>query len=119
MRPTMTDTAKADVLRSVERFAGLSISEVELVAALASEHAVAPGAVLAREGRSANECIVVLAGEAAITVGGSQVAIGGPGSVVGDLESPDGTASPATVTALTLMHLLVVRTDSIPSGQSA
>ena len=62
--------------------------------------------MLCQEGKSGNECFVVIEGEAAVTIGGDEVTTIGPGGFFGEMALLDGGPRVATVTATTDMRLL-------------
>ena len=112
----MSNEAKADTLREVKCLAGLPAADVERLASLAAERAVAPGTLIAREGHKDHEWILVVSGHAAVTHDGAEVGIVGPGLVVGDLAASGGLACGVTLTAITFMHLLVLSSEPDPAG---
>jgi hypothetical protein len=109
MRPIMSLDERIHVLRTVATFAEHSPHELADLADALGELSVAPGTVLAREERPGNgERYVIVSGEAALTRAGVRHGTVGPGALV-PAAPTNGTAAPATVTAVTLMHLLVLR----------
>jgi len=73
------------------------------------ELSVAPGTVLAREEGLANgHDFIIVSGEAVLTCAGARRGTVGPGALVGAVAAL-GTTGHATVTAVRLMHLLVLR----------
>lgn len=104
MRPTMTNHAKHDALRRLALFATWPEDVLSWLAAQAEEASVAPGAVLVHEGQRRTEArYVILSGEAIVVRNGATVTTVREGAVLGNPNDP-----PATITATTLMHLLVV-----------
>jgi len=101
----------AEKLRLLGVVPGLPQLPGPCVAALASgvdECDVAPGEVLAREGSPSRQSFLVVEGQAAVVIGGHNVAVIGPGAFVGDVCGPDDHAAVATVTAHTAMRVLVL-----------
>lgn len=84
---------------------------LERLATIAEDVDIEPGAVLCEQGRVAQECWVVVSGEAEVKVGGDQVvAVVGPGETIGEMGLLDHLPRSATVTARSRMQLL--RVDS-------
>lgn len=115
----MSNAAKAETLRGVKCLAGLPEADVERLASLAAERAVAPGTLIAREGHNDHEWILIVSGHAAVTRDGAEVGIVGPGLVVGDLSPSGGLTCGATLTAITFMHLLVLSSEPDPAALRA
>jgi hypothetical protein len=114
MRSMMSTEAKEEALSAVAPFATLSAVDLAAVASRAEEGVFAPGAVLMREAqRSEPPTFVILSGEASATQGAGVMATVGPGTVLGP-GAPQPALRAATVTALTLMHVLVL--DGEPGG---
>jgi hypothetical protein len=105
----MTTEERIAVLAGVSAFADQTPDALARLADELDELSVAPGTVLARERRpSVGESYVVVSGEAVLTLAGARQGTVGPGSFV-SANGHSGDGTPATVTAVTLMHLLVVR----------
>ncbi len=100
--------AKLDHLRAVSLFRNCSHRQLEHVASIVDEVDVEGGRTLCRQGDSAHEAFVVVAGEATVTIDGVEVQRVGPGEIVGEVSLIDKGPRTATVTALSPMHLLVV-----------
>jgi CRP-like cAMP-binding protein len=107
MRQTMTTEDKLAVLQSAAHLPGWAEAQLEQIATRAVEAVAAPGDVLARESRPGGERSVylVMTGEATIGRNGTIVDRVGPGAILGNDDAP------ATITAVTLMHLLVLEVD--------
>ena len=69
---------------------------------------VAAGRTLCREGEVGREFFIIDEGEAAVTIGGVEVAVLGPDDFFGELSLLDIAPRNATVTSLTPMRLLVL-----------
>jgi CRP-like cAMP-binding protein len=110
----MTIEDKIRALRGVPSLADRTDAELEDLANRAEEAIAAPGDVLAREGHAGRATSIVLTGEATVARNGGVVDKAGPGAVLGDPDHP-----PATVTAVTLMHLLVLDADAFERDESA
>ena len=100
----MTTDSRLEALRGVRALAALSQGQLRDLAESAVEDIAAPGDVLTRESELEPTTALVLIGEATVVRGGDLVARLGPGDVVAPPDAP-----PATVTAVKLMHLLVLR----------
>lgn len=99
---------KLDLLAQVPLFSGLNRRHLDGIGRLCTRTEVEPGTVLCREGRSGHEFFIVVEGEAAVTVGESEVAPVGPGDFFGELALLGGGPRTATVTARTPMSLFVL-----------
>jgi CRP-like cAMP-binding protein len=101
-------SAKADLIRGVGLFAGLSQRELGRIATLVDELRVDAGHVLCTEGRPGSEFFVIANGRAEATRHGEHLAFLGPGAFFGEMSLLDHGPRSATVTATTSMHLLVL-----------
>lgn len=110
MQPTKTDR-----LAGIELFSGSDPSELERVAQRCVELQVTAGRELCREGERAREFVVILEGEALVTIGGRETAHLGRGSCFGEMALIDGRKRTATVTARTAMRVLVFDGDDFRS----
>lgn len=81
----MAGDAKIEALRSISLFKNLRNRELEQVAQLVDEVDLPAGHVLMREGEQSSQAFVIAAGEVRIERGGRQIAMLGPGSVVGEM----------------------------------
>ena len=106
-RPTRHHDPRLDELADVSLFRGCPEAELAAVARVTTPAEVTAGRMLCREGALGHEAFVIVAGEAAATVGGEEVARLGPGSFVGEMALLDGGPRTATVTAVTPMTVLV------------
>ncbi len=101
--------AKRDVrvehLRRVPLFEGCSDADLARIARASDEIAVPTGYVLVHEGDWGEEAFVIADGEAEVAVDGRQLAVLGPGSVVGEMAVLDGGPRTATVAAVTPLRL--------------
>jgi CRP-like cAMP-binding protein len=100
----MADNSRIDRLGEIDLFRRCSKKDLEALAAVIEECDVTPGTVLCDQGRVADDCYVVIEGEAEIAVGGQVVATAGPGQPVGEMGLLDHLPRSATVTARTPMH---------------
>jgi len=101
------NSAKTTALQATVLFRHFDHRQLDKVASIAEEHRLERGAVLCQQGRVAQECWVVMEGEADIQLGdGRLVAVVGPGESVGEMGLIDHLPRSATVTARTPMVLL-------------
>lgn len=103
-----TTDPKIALLREVSLFSACSDTELAHIASLADEAELPEGRVLCQEGRPGAECFVVVAGKARATLGGEEIAVLGPGAIVGEMALLDRRPRSATVTAITPMDVLVL-----------
>ncbi|HEY2429793.1 MAG TPA: cyclic nucleotide-binding domain-containing protein [Acidimicrobiales bacterium] len=106
----MPDAAtKIATLQKTELFRRFDQRQLEEVAAITEEVHIDRGTVLCEQGRVAQECWIVIEGEANVEVGGSTlVGVVGPGESVGEMGLLDHLPRSATVTARTPMVALRV-----------
>jgi CRP-like cAMP-binding protein len=76
---------KVDRLRQVYLFSQCSDKDLKKIAGLAEQVDYGPGHVLCAEGRLAQECYVLIEGEAEVRIGDRVVATVGPGVSVGEM----------------------------------
>lgn len=106
-----THPSKTDRLAGIELFAGAAQADLDRVAERCAELDVAPGRELCREGERAREFVVILEGEAMVTIGGRDTAHLGRGSCFGEMALIDGRKRTATVVACTPMRVLIFDGD--------
>jgi CRP/FNR family cyclic AMP-dependent transcriptional regulator len=94
-------------LRGLKMFSRCTDAELAVVDSLVTEIEVDPGDVLIEEGRPGRESFIISTGEAAVTLGGRDVARLGPGEFFGEMAILAPQPRTATVTAVTPMHVLV------------
>jgi CRP-like cAMP-binding protein len=99
--------SKLTELGSLTLFEGLARRELERICSLCTMLERPAGSVLCAEGRAGQEYFVVVDGEVAVTIKGTNVATLGPGSFFGELALLDGEPRSATVTAMTPVRFLV------------
>lgn len=99
---------KVERLAAVPMLRGCSEGELERLAPLFDELDLRAGDVLMREGRSGSETFIILAGQVSVTSGGEQVAVLGPGDVVGELAVLTRGRRSATVTCDTPARAVVL-----------
>src|SRR5207247_221547 len=98
----MRNRAKANVrLRDIPMFHGCSSRDLEVVARLMDRVDLPEGKVLVKEGRPGIECFVIDEGTVRVTRGGEEVALLGPGDVLGELAILSGGRRDATGVAIT------------------
>lgn len=89
-------------------FSACNDKEFSQIASLTDEMPFDEGQVLAREGRPGSQCFVVAEGEARLSVDGEEVAVVGPGAIIGEMSLLDAGPRSATVTAITPMRVFVL-----------
>jgi CRP/FNR family cyclic AMP-dependent transcriptional regulator len=94
-------TPTPQLLRGVQLFANLDDATLERLAGDFIERDFAPGATIAEEGVGGLNFFVVDSGEAAVTVGGTQVGTIAAGGAFGEVALVDKSARSATITATT------------------
>ncbi len=99
---------KADALKAVPLFAGLSKSQLTEIARRVDEVDLAAGATLTSEGKKNREMYFVAKGSAVVRRKGRKLAELGKGAVVGEMSLLDGQPASATVTLTTPATLLVM-----------
>jgi CRP-like cAMP-binding protein len=95
-------------LVKVPLFAGLDKKHLKQISGLVTQIDVKEGKDLTREGEHGNEFVIILEGEAEVKVGGSVVAVRGPGDYFGEIALIANRPRTATVTAKTPMKLEVI-----------
>jgi CRP/FNR family cyclic AMP-dependent transcriptional regulator len=108
----MADQSRVERLGEVDLFRRCSPSDLLALAGIVDERSVDAGTVLCDQGRVADECFVVVEGEADISVGGDIVSTAGPGAPIGEMGLLDHLPRSATVTARTPMQLYVISAAS-------
>jgi CRP/FNR family transcriptional regulator, cyclic AMP receptor protein len=106
----MPDAAtKVATLQKAELFRHFDHRQLEEVAGITDEVHLERGTVLCEQGRVAQECWVVIEGEADVEIGDrTLVGVVGPGESVGEMGLLDHLPRSATVTARTPMVVLRV-----------
>jgi len=101
--------ALADDLKRVPLFSGLTDRQRRKLGKLFNERVVPPGITLVTEGKMSGVCFFVVAdGEAAVRIGGNEVARLGPGDHFGELALITERERTATVTAETELRCLEI-----------
>lgn len=103
-----TADPKVARLRGVSLFSACNDKELGKIASLTDEIVFDEGQVLTREGRPGSQCFVVAEGEARVSVDDEEVAVVGPGEIIGEMSLLDAGPRSATVTAITPMRVLVL-----------
>ncbi|MHB8466970.1 MAG: Crp/Fnr family transcriptional regulator [Acidimicrobiales bacterium] len=101
------DTYPKD-LGSIAPFVGCADKELVTIDRFTTRHRVPTGTVLCQEGRVGREAFVIVDGEAAVTVGGTEIARLGPGSFCGEMALLERDRRSATVTTVTPTEVLVL-----------
>ena len=104
----MAADSKVEALRSVSLFSDLRQRELEQVAQLADEVDLPEGHVLMREGERGSQMFVIASGEARVEHGGRQIAVLGPGAVLGEMALIAEGPRVATATLTKPAHLFVL-----------
>ncbi|HSS11441.1 MAG TPA: cyclic nucleotide-binding domain-containing protein [Acidimicrobiales bacterium] len=95
-------------LEGIELFKHCTPEDLEALTAITEERALPVGHVLCDQGRVAQECYIVVDGQADVTISGRHVASIGPGESVGEMGLLDHLPRSATVTATTPMQVYVI-----------
>jgi CRP-like cAMP-binding protein len=109
---------RRDALAHVPLFAECTGRELRQVEGLTTEHRVPAGHVLTIAGELGHECFVIMAGTASVFRDGLQLAVLGPGEVVGEMALLDRGKRTATVIAESDMVLLVMNRAEFSSFQT-
>ncbi len=100
-----------DMLANVPLFSACTKAELKTVASFGTEIQVPAGKKLAIEGRPGSEFFLIIEGRARADVGGEKILDLGPGDFFGEMALIDRGRRHATVTALTIMKLLVLSSN--------
>lgn len=104
----MAADGKMEALHSVPLFSDLRPRDLEQVAQLADEVDLPAGHVLMRQGDNASQMFIILSGEARVERNGSELAVLGPGSVLGEMAIVAEGPRVATATLTKPSHLFVL-----------
>lgn len=104
----MAGDAKVEALRKVSLFGGLKERELDQVAQLVDEVDLPAGHVLMREGDRGSQAFILASGEARVVRDGREVAVLGPGSVLGEMALVAEGPRVATATLTKPSHLFVL-----------
>jgi CRP/FNR family cyclic AMP-dependent transcriptional regulator len=100
--------AKIDLLKEVPLFADASRRELREIAMVADEVVVPAGTLLAREGASGQELVVIVEGAADVTRRGRKINAVGSGDFVGEIAILTDEPRTATVKTTQPTHALVL-----------
>lgn len=100
--------AKLDLLASIPLFSGCSKRELERIAAIADETAVAEGHALTEQGRPAREFFALIDGTADVRKNGRKISTLSAGDFFGELALIAHVPRTATVTTTSQARLLVI-----------
>ena len=103
------------ILKKVELFSGLSLDELQAVAAICREKSLHPGEVIARQGDPGDEFYIVTAGFVAVVIAGEpeKVIVNlGKGQSVGEMALIDQGPRSATVRAVSEPTIIQAITQS-------
>ena len=104
----MAADGKIEALRSVSLFSDLRQRDLEQVAQLTDEVDLPAGHVLMREGASGDQAFIIGTGEARVERGGREIAMAGPGAVLGEMALVAEGPRVATATLTKPSHLFVL-----------
>ncbi len=104
---------KVEALSRVPLFQGLGRRAEKLIAQQADLVVVAPGQVLARQGRCSWELLVILEGVVRVQRDGQELARLGPSDFLGEISCLSGKPQPATYIAETTVKLLAFHSRSL------
>ena len=102
-----------DTLERVGILALCSGSEIEHIASVSRAVDVPAGHTLCEQGQIPLDCMFVLSVQAAVMVGGRQVATIGPGETIGEMGVLERSPRSATVVARTPMRVRVIDGDDL------
>jgi CRP/FNR family cyclic AMP-dependent transcriptional regulator len=103
----ISSDGKVEALRRVRLFSHCTRRELTVLAGLCAPLSFKPGRVLAREGTSGQEWLVISDGLARVTLDGRTTGFVGPGDSVGDVALLRRCRHPLTVTAETSLGAYV------------
>ena len=98
----------ADTLAQLALFADLTQAQLEAVAHTHEEDVFAAGERVLRKGLTGGNFHVILEGEAAVELGGQQLARLGRGDFFGEISALTGDPPTADVVAVTILRCLVI-----------
>lgn len=102
----MGEPDKAALLSKIEFFKSCTDRQLQDIAKLSVDRHLEPGDVLCRQGDYESDVFVLVDGEAAVHIDGSQVATVGTGEVVGEFSMMHGGRRSATLQAITPLHVI-------------
>ena len=106
------NSEKAERLKEVPLFSGLNDRQLGRLAREVDEVEVPKGRVIARQGESGREFLLILQGSAVVERDGKKMAKLGPGDFFGEMSLLDGKPRSASVAAETDLVLLVMHSRS-------
>ena len=101
-------STKAEMLRSVPLFQGMTDRSVETIASLAEEARFDAGSTLVREGEPGDLFLIIRDGSAVVDQGGRTIRERGSGDFLGEISLIDGRPRSATVTATAPIDALAI-----------
>src|SRR5262245_43677544 len=101
-------STKAEMLRTVPLFQGMSDRSIETIASLAEETRFDAGATLVREGEPGHQFLIIRDGSAVVDQGGRTIRELGSGDFLGEISLIDGGPRSATVTATAPIDALAI-----------
>jgi CRP-like cAMP-binding protein len=100
--------AKVELIKRVPLFSGLSRRELDEVAGIADELAIAEGTELTQEGAAGHEFLVLVEGSADVRRKGRKINTLGSGDFLGEIALVTGAPRTATVTTTRPARMLVI-----------
>ena len=110
---------KSALLQQVDFFKGCSQRELDDVAQMVSDRHYEIGEELCRQSEPETHGFVLVSGEAAVLIDGSQVGSVEAGDVVGELSMLGTGRRTATLRAVTPIHALIIQPEEIDSVLAA
>jgi CRP/FNR family transcriptional regulator len=104
----MATDGKMDALHAVPLLSDLSQGDLQKVMQLVDEVDLPAGHVLMREGENGSQMFIILEGEARVEHGGREIAVLGPGKVLGEMAIVAEGPRVATATLTKPSHLFVL-----------
>lgn len=104
----MARDGKVDRLREVYLFSLCSDKDLKKIAGIADQVDYGAGHVLCAEGQLAQECYVLIEGEAEVRIGGRVISTVGPGTSVGEMGLINRKPRSATVVTTTPLSAYVI-----------
>jgi CRP/FNR family transcriptional regulator, cyclic AMP receptor protein len=104
---------KQAAIKGVPLFATCSKKEIALIATLADRFTLQPGEDLIREGKLGSDFYIIMGGTAEVRKGDVVLATLGPGDFCGEIASLEKVRRTATVTAITQIDALVLRSSAL------
>jgi CRP-like cAMP-binding protein len=111
-------SSKISLLRTVPGLTDLGDRDLARLAPLFDDVQIDAGKVLAREGQSSQELVLIVDGWAALSRQGKPIDALGPGQFLGEMSILDRAAHTATATARTPMRILLAGRENFATLRS-